>query len=80
MILLRKRLTRTISVELKQGRPEPLILTLYPTATLGFRHPRQRKEYLLDLRSAYLMATMREGARLFAERQATRRRAKKTHP
>ncbi len=68
MTLLRKPLSRVIPVELKRGQPEPIIVTLYPSDTLGFRHPRSRKEYLLDLRSAYLLAARREADQLRANR------------
>jgi len=60
MILLRKHLSRVIPLELKSGHPENIIVTLYPGGTIGFRHPRSRKDYLLDLRSAYLLAATRE--------------------
>lgn len=68
MIPLNKRLTRVIPLELKRGQPEPIIVTLYPGSTLGFRHPRSRKEYLLDLRSAYLLAASREADQFRANR------------
>ncbi len=73
MTPLKKRLSRVISIELKRGRPESLVVTIYPGGTLGFRHLRSRKEYLLDLRSAYLLAVTREAHRLFATREAARR-------
>lgn len=69
MIPLRKRLSRIIPLELKSGHPENLIITLYPGGTLGFRHPRSRKEYLLDLRSAYFLAATREADHLRATRR-----------
>lgn len=73
MTPLKKRRSRLISIELKRGRPERLVVTIYPCGTLGFRHPRCRKEYLLDLRSAYLLAATREADRLFASREAAGR-------
>lgn len=73
MTPLRKRLSRLVTVELRQGRPEPIIVTLDPSGALSFRHPRSRKEYLLDLRSAYLLAASREADRRRTERRdATR--------
>lgn len=69
MTPLRKRLSRLFSIEIRQGRPEPIIVTLYPSGTLSFRHPRSRTEFLLDLRSAYLLAARREADRRQAERR-----------
>lgn len=70
MILLRKHLSRVIPLELKSGHPENMIVTLYPGGTIGFRHPRSRKDYLLDLRSAYLLAATREANHLRATRHS----------
>lgn len=73
MTPLRKHLSRQVNVELKPGRPESLIVTLYPSGALSFRHPRSRKEYLLDLRSAYLLAVTCDADCQMAEcRNATR--------
>lgn len=73
MTPLRKRLSRSVTVELRPGRPEPIFVTLYPNGALSFRHPRSRKEYLLDLRSAYLLAASREADRQMAERRTATR-------
>lgn len=73
MTPLRKPLSRLLSIEIRHGRPEPIIVTLYPSGALSFRHPRSRAELLLDLRSAYLLAASHEADRRRAERRdATR--------
>ncbi len=80
MTPLRKRLSRLFSIEIKQGRPEPIVVTLYPSNALSFRHPRSRTELLLDLRSAYLLAARHEADNRQAERRGTARSDDRQRP
>lgn len=74
---LTKPLRRATQLAIRSGPPQPIIIALYPEGTIGFRLKGRRKEYLLDLTSAYLLAAQKEAERLLQEERRARRKRTK---
>jgi len=68
---LKKPIRRKTNVTCAQSRP--LVITLYPEGTIGFREAGRRKEFLLPIQAAYVMAVRAE----VESRRRERRRQKK---
>lgn len=74
MVVLNKPVRRQIDIELMAGKSRPMIVTIYPEGTIGFREKGYRSELLLDLKSAYLLAAKKAAETSIANRQILRQR------
>jgi len=73
MTLLIKPVRRQTDIEIHSGTPTSFTITLYPEGTIGFREKGHRAEFLLDLRSAYLLAAQKAAVANRINKPASRR-------
>lgn len=74
MVRVIKPVRRQIDIELMAGKSRPMIVTIYPEGTIGFREKGCRSELLLDLKSAYLLAAKKAAEASLANRQMLHQR------
>lgn len=70
-------LTRRVARRTDVGERRPVVVTLYPNATIGFREKGRRTEFVLPLATVYRYAAAKAAEAIRAER-AARRKARRT--